>query len=623
LDGWRSVRHSYAKNVYNVVAAKMWPQQLPSWRNQIWTWDLVFKLKLFMWLVLEGKTLTWDTLQRRGWIGPGRCSLCIRDAESISHMFVDCLFTHTLWRDLLDHYKIITPWEGRSINNCVEDWIKKEKVFKTFPIIVCWNLWLERNRCIFESLVPTLKRVSILVKSMVDSTCRVDINQVQHRIKKTPELIMDTTCWFDGASQGNGLLSGVGGIIKTSGNSTIRWTLNCGQGTNTRAKLLGLWASLILAQRLNISQLHVLGDSKVILDWSNQSCNINVANLMGWKKKIRELIQYFSFIKFDHIYREENMEVKGKVIGALNSNFLTLIPKAANPTTFVDFRPIALCNLCYKLISKIIVNRIKPILSHFLSNEQLGFLKGRQILDAIGTTQECLHSIKSKNSKALILKLDLKKAFDCIDWDFLRLILTQTGFSHSMIKWIMSCVVSPNLAILINGESSSFFRSGRGLRQGFPLSPLLFILAMEALSLLLKLGQAEGKITGIKVSRTIKILHLLFVDDVLIMTNDSLQEWIEIKEILSTFCCASGLLINWDKSTFHYANLQQQALEQLKGIFPHSFTHLSAGLKYLGYFLKADSYKSADWNWLIAKFEKKIGHWCLEVALSWWSVHSH
>jgi hypothetical protein len=153
----------------------------------------------------------------------------------------------------------------------------------------------------------------------------------------------------------------------------------------------------------------------------------------------------------------------------------------------------------------------------------------------LALAQECIHSIKTKNSKALILKLDLKKAFDCIDWDFLRLILAQTGFNHPMIKWIMSCVVSANLAILVNGESSSFFRMGRGLRQGCPLSPLLFILAMEALSLLLKTTQAEGKISRLKVSRTIKILHLLFTDDVLIMTKGTLQEWIEIKEILFNF----------------------------------------------------------------------------------------
>jgi hypothetical protein len=107
--------------------------------------------------------------------------------------------------------------------------------------------------------------------------------------------------------------------------------------------------------------------------------------------------------------------------------------------------------------------------------------------------------------------------------------------------------------------------------QGCPLSPLLFILVMEGLSLLLKKGHVEGKLSGIKVSRIVKILHLLFVDDVLIMTNDSLQEWREIKEILKIFCCTTRLQINWSKSTFHYANMQDQTLEQLKGIFPYSF----------------------------------------------------
>jgi hypothetical protein len=103
------------------------------------------------------------------------------------------------------------------------------------------------------------------------------------------------------------------------------------------------------------------------------------------------------------------------VTGAINSTFLTLISKTDSPTTFGYFRPIALCNICYKLIYKIIANRIKPILSRFISNEKLGFLKGRQIIDAIGTAQECLHSIKSKKIKVLVLKLDLKEYFDCID----------------------------------------------------------------------------------------------------------------------------------------------------------------------------------------------------------------
>jgi hypothetical protein len=125
----------------------------------------------------------------------------------------------------------------------------------------------------------------------------------------------------------------------------------------------------------------------------------------------------------------------------------------------------------------------------------------------------------------------------------------------------MGCVVSANLVILINGEPSSFFCMGKGLGQGCPLSPLLFILVMEALSVLLKAGQAEGKISDIKVSRTIKILHLLFANDVLILTKGSHQEWLEIKEILYNFCSATGLMINWEKSTFHFENLQQNMLE--------------------------------------------------------------
>jgi hypothetical protein len=328
----------------------------------------------------------------------------------------------------------------------------------------------------------------------------------------------------------------------------------------------------------------------------------------GWT--VEFYLHFFDLVGKDLQELVEDSRLQGKITGAINSTFITLILKANHPTSFGDYRPIALCNLCYKLISKIIANRIKPILSRSLSAEQLGFLKGRQILDVVGSAQECLHNIKHKNSPALILKLDLKKSFDCIDWNFLRLILIQFGFRQNTLNWIMSCVTSATFAVLINGEPSNFFHSGRGLRQGCPLSPLLFILVMEGLSLLLKKSQAEGRITGIKVSRLVKILHLLFVDDVLIMTNASLLEWREISRLLLVFCSASGLQINWTKSTFHFANLQAQQLEQLKVLFPHNFTHLSSGFKYLRYYIKADHYKASDWDWLVSKVEKKLGHWC-------------
>jgi hypothetical protein len=108
------------------------------------------------------------------------------------------------------------------------------------------------------------------------------------------------------------------------------------------------------------------------------------------------------------------------------------MPVVPLPFYFDDYRPISLCNLIYKVISKIIENRIKPFLSNCLSSEQLGFLKGRRIQEAIGLAHETLHSIKKKNIKSLVLKLDLKKAYDSIDWEYLRVVLLSVGFGTKL-----------------------------------------------------------------------------------------------------------------------------------------------------------------------------------------------
>jgi hypothetical protein len=241
----------------------------------------------------------------------------------------------------------------------------------------------------------------------------------------------------------------------------------------------------------------------------------------GWTMEF--FLHYFELVGDDLLGMVEESRQNGEVIKSLNSTFIVLIPKANNPASFGDYRPISLCNLCYKIIAKLLANRLRSILSKGLAEEQLGFLHGRQILDAVGTTQECLHNIKSKNHKALILKLDLRKAYDLINWEFLRMILIKSGFGLATTSWIMSCVTSVSYAVLINGEPSPFFQRGKGLRQGCPLSPLLFILVMESLSILIRKEKEVGSLTGIKVSRITKILHLLFVDDVLIMSKACLS----------------------------------------------------------------------------------------------------
>jgi hypothetical protein len=156
------------------------------------------------------------------------------------------------------------------INNCYENWLKLEKVYTTLPSVVCWYIWLERNRCIFENCSPTVQGVGIKIRGMVKiSSGQTLQKRIYKRNKKTPDITLASSCWFDGAAQENGILSGAGGIIKISGNTIYRWTFNCGMGTNTRAELLGVWASLSLAHRLDIDHLHVLGDSKIVIDWLN------------------------------------------------------------------------------------------------------------------------------------------------------------------------------------------------------------------------------------------------------------------------------------------------------------------------------------------------------------------
>jgi hypothetical protein len=270
----------------------------------------------------------------------------------------------------------------------------------------------------------------------------------------------------------------------------------------------------------------------------------------------------------DLLQMVEDSRIKGKISGSLNSTFLVLIPKENNSLSFNDYRPISLCNLIYKVISKVISNRIKPFLGRSLSAEQLGFLKGRRIQDAIGAAHECIHNIKQKNLKALVMKLDLKKAFDSIDWEFLRLILHAVGFGDKFTNWILSCVTSANFAVMINGEATSFFKSERGLRQGCPLSPYLFILIMEGLSLLLSKSFTEHHISGIKVSKFIKIVHLMFVDDVLLMTKADLAEWLVIQDVLQLFCSVSGLSINYSKSSVHFWGLTDAELLLLQRLHP-------------------------------------------------------
>jgi len=161
---------------------------------------------------------------------------------------------------------------------------------------------------------------------------------------------------------------------------------------------------------------------------------------------------------------------------SLNSTFIILIPKKDNLDSLDNFRPISLCNCVYKIISKVIAIRLKRVLSDNISMEQFGFLEGKQIHEAIGVAQEALHNINNRKLKSSVLKIDLSKAYDRVSWFYLRLLLTHLRFTVLFSRWIMCCITTMTFWVLISGSDTTFFRSERGLRKGFLLSPLLFLL---------------------------------------------------------------------------------------------------------------------------------------------------
>lgn len=157
--------------------------------------------------------------------------------------------------------------------------------------------------------------------------------------------------------------------------------------------------------------------------------------------------------------------------------------------------------------------------------------------------------MQTKKIKCMILKVDLSKAFDQVRWLYIRMLLTHLGFPVGVIKWIMCCITNISFSVLINGFASPFFHSERGLRQGCPLSPLLFLLVMEGISRLIKDMHLKGRLIGIRITNKCTITHLLFVDDVLIFLNGRLGDLTTKQHSINLFQTATGMIINNSKST--------------------------------------------------------------------------
>lgn len=261
----------------------------------------------------------------------------------------------------------------------------------------------------------------------------------------------------------------------------------------------------------------------------------------------------------------------GEIVAELNMTNIVLIPKVPNPEKVSQFRPISLCNYSYKILSKILANRLKDILPKIISHFQSAFVPGRQIQDNILIAHEAYHYLKLKKSgKAheLALKLDMSKAYDRVEWDFLEATLVKLGFAANWMQLLMACVRSVSLAVTINGKTGGHFHPLRGLRQGDPISPYLFLFTTDVFSALIQEACNSGSLSGIKLSHFGPSLsHLFFADDSLFFIKASRGDCSELMRIIDVYCEASGQLVNMDKSSVFFSpNTPLSLLDQISAI---------------------------------------------------------
>lgn len=176
---------------------------------------------------------------------------------------------------------------------------------------------------------------------------------------------------------------------------------------------------------------------------------------------------------------------------------------------------------------------------------------GKNIQDDILIANEVVDLWKKKKQKGVVLKLDFQRAYDNLSWNFLFDMKDKFGFPSKWCLWIKECLRTAAVSVLVNGSSTGEFKMEKGLRQGDPLSPFLFILVVEGLNVIFNRAKERGIIKGISVAANgPNLTHLQFADDTIVFCNASLDELMNVKKLLSFFEAVSGLKINFQKSVW-------------------------------------------------------------------------
>jgi hypothetical protein len=294
-------------------------------------------------------------------------------------------------------------------------------------------------------------------------------------------------------------------------------------------------------------------------------------------------------------------------LNRLNFALLTLIPKEMGARSMKKYRPISLCNCNFKIFSKVLTLRLGKIANRLISPQQTTFIGGRYILESVVVAHEVVHNIDKGKNPGVVLKLDYEKAYDRVNIDFLFEILSTRGFSKRWISWIEHIVKGGPVGVTLNGHDGSFFKTGKGLRQGDPLSPLLFNLVGDVLTRMLIKAAEKNLIKGLSTSPRQEVISLQYADDTILFSDINRDHLMNLKGSLAIYEQLSGMRINFHKSELIPINLDQEQIHNIAHIFSCPVGDFP--IKYLGVPLHFEKLRREDIQPLVDKIINKISGW--------------
>ncbi|GJX77443.1 RNA-directed DNA polymerase, eukaryota [Tanacetum coccineum] len=317
--------------------------------------------------------------------------------------------------------------------------------------------------------------------------------------------------------------------------------------------------------------------------------------------------RFWDIIEIDVVEAVSHFFTFGSFPKGGNASFIALIPKLHDARVVKDFRPICLIGSVYKIVAKILANRLVEVLGDLVHEVQSAFIANRQILDGPFILDELIHWCKSKKLQSMLFKVDFEKAYDSVRWDYLDDILNKFGFGSKWRMWISNCLTSSKGSILVNGSPTKEFYFRKGLKQGDPLSPFLFLLIMETLHMSFQNLVNAHMFKGISVDSDLQISHLFYADDVIFIGQWSDGNINTIIQALDCFHKASGLRLNLQKSKIMGISVNDETVR--KAASKMGCHTLKTPFSYLGVKVGGSMARIRSWDEIVDKVKSRLSKW--------------